>query len=399
MIVTCLFSSPEGDILLDPEDLSRPFLLTPEKAHPHLTLGDYFDTMRKCILDDGGELLKGALKSASRKNFNVEEIQRIQIRSEKHGLLYHLASVEVITAKVRVKFTLSTAISPNGIDCILQEHDILQRLNRRTQFSFLPEIYGIRKTSCRTAGGKAVEMVMLAAQWFEDYHEWHVTTDPSDHRQKIEIWDLKRGPRYASSREAALIIEECSKILACYYDYENFDHIGAWHHAAGDFIVKCPRDGKPEVKLTTVRNYAPLMAAFSGKEVDPTIAILYFFLDTTVRMRLDRLDGVGEMVWLDDFAVGATVKGFFEGLRLGEIEGDGTAAARADNLLSLLQSFDQPEFIQVFDPLLAHYAAHDSNNMHLIGTHITDHMRFLRRALQDFHWSRTNSSLHTPVSN
>ena len=137
MIVTYLFSSPEGDILLDPEDLARPFLLTPQKAHPHLTLGDYFDTIRNCILEDRGALLKEAFRSVSDHKFNVEEIQKIQIRSEKHGVLYHLASVEVFTAEGAVKFTVSTAISQKGRDCILHEHDILHRLNDQTRF-FIP---------------------------------------------------------------------------------------------------------------------------------------------------------------------------------------------------------------------------------------------------------------------
>ena len=385
MIVTYLFSSPEGDILLDPEDLARPFLLTPQKAHPHLTLGDYFDTIRNCILEDRGALLKEAFKSASDHKFNVEEIQKIQIRSEKHGILYHLASVEVFTTKSPVKFTLSTAISQKGRECILQEHDILHRLNRQTQFSLLPRTFGIRKMLCRTASGKTEEMVMLAAQWFEDYHEWHVTTDPLDLRQKIEIWDLKRGTRYASSGEAALIIEECSKIMACYYDFKNCNHIGAWHHAAGDFIVKCPQGHNPEVKLTTVRNYAPMMAAFTGKDADPTIAFIYFFLDTTIRMRMDRLDGVGEMVWLDDFAVTATVKGLFEGLRLQEVKEDGAKRIQGDGLLSLLQSFDTSELAQVFQPLLDHHTTQDSDGMDLINVHIADHIGLLHQAIQDFH--------------
>ncbi|MCG6881254.1 MAG: hypothetical protein LJE96_19185 [Deltaproteobacteria bacterium] len=385
MMVSYLFASPEGDIVLNPEELSRPFLLNPEKAHPHLTLGDYFDTIRKCILEDEGELLKGALKSVSDKNFNLQDVLKIQIRSEKHGVLYHLASVEAIMAEVRVKFTLSTAISQEGQGCILKEHDILRWLNRHSRFSFLPEIYGIKRMICHTAGGRAEEMVMLAAQWFEDYHEWHVTRDPRDNRQKIQIWDLKSGPRYASAEESSIIIEKCSKILAFYYDFENFNQIRTWHHAAGDFIVKCRGDQKPAVKLTTVRKYAPLMTAFSGKEVDPTIAFIYFFLDTTIRMRLDRLDGVGKTVWLEDFALAATVKGFFDGLRELETKGDGAAAVRADSLLSLLQSFDKSEFARVFDPLLAHYAAQASNGMDLINAHIGDHIGFLRQAFQEFH--------------
>ncbi|MBW2710112.1 MAG: hypothetical protein JRD04_12810, partial [Deltaproteobacteria bacterium] len=330
MIVAYLFSSPEGDISLGPEDLSRSFLITPEKTHPHLTLGDYFDAVKACILDNQGELLNRALKIKSHEDFSLENVQKIQIRSEKHGILYHLTSVEVFMGETHVKFTLSTAISGKGVACIMHEHDILDRLNRNSEFSFLPEIYGIKKMTCHTAQGKTEEMVMLGAQWFEDYHEWHMAVDPADGRQKIQIWDLNRGPRYASATEASIIIEECSKILTLYYDFGDFSHIGAWHHAAGDFIVKCHRDDRLDVRLTTVRKYAPLPVT---EDASPMISIIYFFLDTTIHMRLDRLDGVGETVWIDDFAVTATVKGFFEGLRArGETKGDGVEGVGADDL-------------------------------------------------------------------
>ena len=382
MIVAYLFSSPEGDITLDPEDLSRPFLITPEKAHPHLTLGNYFDTVKACILKDQGELLKRALKGKSRNDFDLEYVRKIQIRSEKHGILYHLASVEVFMGETHVKFTLSTAISGKGVECIMHEHDILDRLNRNSEFLFLPEIYGIRKMTCNTAQGKTVEMVMLAAQWFEDYHEWHLAVDPADGRQKIKIWDLKRGPRYASTTEASTIIEECSKILTLYYDFGDFSHIGAWHHAAGDFIVNTQRNGKLNVRLTTVRKYEPQPAM---EDASPMIAVIYFFLDTTVNMRLDRLDGVGEMVWLGDFAVTAAVKGFFEGLRSRETKGDGVVGVRADDLLTLMQSFDVPELKRVYEPLLTHYRAQHSDEAALISTRLDGHISFLRQALQDFH--------------
>jgi len=293
--------------------------------------------------------------------------------------------VEVITAEARVKFTLSTAISQEGQDCILKEHDILHRLNRNSGFSFLPETYGIRKMTCHTAQGKTVEMVILAAQWFEDYHEWHIAVDPADDTRKIQIWDLKRGPRYASAGEASIIIGECSKILALYYDFENCNHIGAWHHAAGDFIVNCPQGGKPKVKLTTVRKYAPLMAAFSGRDVDPIIAFIYFLLDTTVRMRLDRLDGVGEMVWLDDFVVAATVKGFFDGLRELEIKEDGVKKVLAADLLKLMKSFARAEIKRVFEPLSARYNDENTDEAAVIDIHLDDHISFLFQALQDFH--------------
>ena len=42
--------------------------------------------------------------------------------------------------------------------------------------------------------------------------------------------------------------------------------------------------------------------------------MLIFFLNLSIRNRLDRLDGVGETVWSDNIAVEGTLKGFLKGL-------------------------------------------------------------------------------------
>lgn len=382
MIVAYLFSSPEGDISLDPEDLLRPFLVTPEKVHPHLTLGNYFDVMKAYVLKNQGELLQRVLKDKWRKDWCLDDVQKIKIRSEKHGILYHLASIEVFLKEIRTKFTLSTALSKAGIECLVREHDILDRLNQTFGFPFLPEVYGIREMACPTDQGTTEKLILLSAQWFEDYHEWHLAMDPVDGRRKFKIWDLKRGHRYASRTEAFRIIEECSRILALYYDSGDFSQISSWHHAAGDFIVNTRGDGELNVRLTTVRKYEPLMDSFSERNVNPMIAMIYFFLDTTLRMRLDRLEGVGETAWLDDFAVTAAIKGFFEGLHEWEKMEEGVSGVQVAELLSLLKSFDRPELERIFEPLMDHYVTQDSHGMAF--THMDDHIRFLHQALQDF---------------
>ena len=43
-------------------------------------------------------------------------------------------------------------------------------------------------------------------------------------------------------------------------------------------------------------------------------ALLVFFLNTAIKMRIDRLDGVGGIVWSDKMALKGILKGFFEGL-------------------------------------------------------------------------------------
>ncbi len=128
------------------------------------------------------------------------------------------------------------------------------------------------------------------------------------------------------------------------------------------------------------------MESFSERNVNPMIAMIYFFLDTTLHMRLDRLDGVSETVWLDDFAVPAAIKGFFEGLHKREAMGGGVSGAQAAELLSLLKAFDRPELERVLEPLIDHYATQDSDGMvTFMSAHMDDHINVLRQALQDFH--------------
>jgi len=62
MEIKYLFSSQEGDISLGPEDLARPFLITPSEHHPFLTLEDYFNTIREFVLKDQGKRLVYILK-------------------------------------------------------------------------------------------------------------------------------------------------------------------------------------------------------------------------------------------------------------------------------------------------------------------------------------------------
>ncbi len=74
------------------------------------------------------------------------------------------------------------------------------------------------------------------------------------------------------------------------------------------------------MKLITVRGYAPLLENVPDlnngeKDVELILqALLIFFLNLSVRMRLDRFDGVGDIIWADGIAVQSTLAGFIEGL-------------------------------------------------------------------------------------
>lgn len=94
----------------------------------------------------------------------------------------------------------------------------------------------------------------------------------------------------------------------------SFSQIFPWHHAAGDFVVRF-RDPGLDVRLVTVRDFRPMFDAGATEAPRWFLeALLLFFLNLTIRMRLDRLDGVGDLVWADQWVLLAAIEGFFQGL-------------------------------------------------------------------------------------
>jgi len=126
------------------------------------------------------------------------------------------------------------------------------------------------------------------------------------------LWD--GADRRSLARELVLpLYRQAAMILTCYYDLFTFEQISAWHHAAGDFIVSVC-DNRLDMKLITVREYTPMA---DNSQQDPGAMIqsmLIFMLNLSLRMRLDRIEGVGEPVWADDRAVTGTIAGFFDGM-------------------------------------------------------------------------------------
>jgi len=125
------------------------------------------------------------------------------------------------------------------------------------------------------------------------------------------------------------------------------------------------------------------MDYFSENTVNPMIAIVYFFLNLTVRMRLDRLDGVGDVAWAGDFCVNAISEGFFDAIRIMEAEGR-YHLGRPNDLLFLLRSFGEEEIRNLFYPLEAWYREGDPAEFPVIQANLRNHVKLLYHALQTF---------------
>jgi hypothetical protein len=289
--------------------------LTEKEPADSICSGDYFQALETFIESDGYDILCRALSASLQQEIKPDEIREIRITLEKHGEFYHPARMEALARHQKSSFVLNVAVSDTGLETIKNEFRLLNRLNDEYPLCFLPKIYGFGEVE--TTGKRKIRVVL--GQWFEGYNEFHISRDPSDHTNKILVWDDLHGHNFLSPEQSADLYRQAAGILTYYYNIESFEQILSWHHAAGDFVVKI-NNGDLDLKLVTVRGYAPFFknaSHFKKGETDVELtlqALLIFFLNLSVRMRLDRLDGVGDIVWADRLAVKSTVEGFLEGL-------------------------------------------------------------------------------------
>ncbi len=278
--------------------------------------GDYFCAVRSFLENNRFAILTSAVAQHLNRDIKSEDIEKIRIFLEKHGEFYHPARIEANVNGEVAPFVVNVAVSHAGKESIQREYKILQKLNSNFPYSFLPKVYG--QGQVRTK--KNLQVNMFLGEWFEGFNEFHISKDPSDEKKRINVWVSEKGNLFLTAEQTLELYRQAAMILTCYYDVETFEQIFPWHHAAGDFVIKLINN-KVKTRLVTVRQYASMFEENDSEDQDQGAdlileALLVFFLNLSIRMRLDRLDGVGEIVWSDDVAVEGTLKGFFEGLVL-----------------------------------------------------------------------------------
>ena len=368
-----LFSAPGHDVPVSNEDRARPFLMAPATPHPFLSLGDYLDALTAFLSRDRGAALLAVLNNRMvDRPATLSDLQPLLVRTEKHGALYHIASVECLLPNRSVKLAITTAVTEENRRRLTREYSLLNRLHDNTRDPALPEIFCVTDQTI-AANGDTATLTMMLGEWFDDYHEWHISREANGTPQ-IRLWDMKTGYRFLDKREQAALLQQVAAILTRHYDPESGSQIYPWHHAAGDFVV-CGSPNALHVKLITTRDYEPLLYYPPAAGLLP--GLLSFFLHLTIRMRLDRLDGVGEPVWLDDFSLPATIAGFAE-----ELHKKNHPAIDPDDTLELLKEFSREELLTGCEPLLALYEQEDAEDTELIRANLKNHCRLLQKCLQ-----------------
>jgi len=277
--------------------------------------GDYFESICSFFEQNGCQALSRVLTQRLQHTIVPEDIGQLRIHLEKHGEFYHPARIETDVFGQTLSFVLNVAVSDIGKKHLADEFQNLKRLNAEFSETYLPQVY----TAAEAASRSGTAFSMFLGEWFEDYHEFHISRENSDRRNRVCVWDDRKGRKYLSHQQTLRLYRQASRIMTCYYNIATFEHIAKWHHAAGDFIIHLDQKSL-DLRLITVRGYAPLFGGVSsresgGRNVEQILqALLIFLLKLSLRMRLDRIDGVGELVWSDPGVVRSTVEGVFEGL-------------------------------------------------------------------------------------
>ena len=362
----------ESEVWTTPIPLSR----KPSDKQDDISVshGDYFYAVRDFLEKDSFRLILSALSQQIHQDVPLRKIKEIRIYLAKHGEFYHPARIETLLPESRVSFVLNVAVSGAGKDCVQRECRLLQKLNKDFSFSFLPRVFGRGMVFIKAAN---LELKMFLGEWLEGYNEFHISRDPSDDKLKLVVWDQKAGSYFLTAGQTMELYRQAAMVLTGYYNVETFEHIFSWHHAAGDFVVKCQND-KIDVKLVAVRQYGPMFAGndgFDSQSPDVVIvleALLVFFLNLALRMRLDRLDGTGEIVWSDKVAAQQSLKGFLDALAL-KSTGSMMAEPLVDCFQQHLSSYTRSELLALHRALVAKYHPR-SPDLAVIKQHLAQHV-------------------------
>jgi hypothetical protein len=283
-----------------------------EPAEAAVSIGDYFQAVQLFLETSGRDAL---VRSLGEQAADAAFARDVRIFLAKHGEYYHPARVETEIGGRLFQRVVNVAVSAAGRALLLKDYANLERLNREFPRSYVPRVYGTGQVDT----GKGRPLALFLAEWFSGFCEFHLTQRSPGVEHALLLWDPENGNRYLDSDQARWIYHEVARILTHYFNLDTLESVGSWHHAAGDFVAKLT-GSRLEIRMVTVRRYGPVFRSRHKADdacPDPKTLLeilLIFLLDLSIRTRLDRLDGTGDIAWSDLLAVGATVDGMLAGL-------------------------------------------------------------------------------------
>jgi hypothetical protein len=278
--------------------------------------GDYFSAARACVEARLDRVVAPAISRKTGASTRAADIESVAVFLKKHGAFYHPARIEARSRGRVCSFVWNAAFSDAGRARVKEEVRVIQGLNAGSFPGFLPEVFDVGEIPAGDGGC----LSFFLGEWFEGHSELHLSRR-RDASAGLKVWS-ETGPCFFLSPKLEWeFYERSAFILTCFYNPETFEQVFPWHHAAGDFIVK-PIDGGLDVRLVTARGRGAL---FGCEDPDPEAVfqgLAFFWINLSIRTRLDRMDGTGETAWAGDRAGPAAWSGFLKALNEKKRRGD-----------------------------------------------------------------------------
>ncbi len=300
----------------------------PPPLAARLTYGQYMSSVVRLLSQNSFMVLRKLLKKQLKPTPELEAASNIELIAEKHGALYSVSRLRICFADDERSFAVNCAFSPGQQAFLEVEVGLLAKLHARYGLTYLPLPF---------ISAKAPGLMLSIAEWFENHHEFHLSPDASG-APAINVWRQGGGRQFLDAEKTLELYAQASKILTLHLDGRSFSQIYPWHHGAGDFVVD-ESQNPLSLRLITVRGYRPLLARKSDCR-DKMLGSLHFFVNLGIRMRIDRLDGTGELAWAGPHCLPGVIRGFVEAW---ETRWENTHLPKACEIFSLFLDFSPEE--------------------------------------------------------
>lgn len=275
-----------------------------------LTYGRYFTAVRDYLAQNDFQTLRQAAAQLWGQERGRASLSELSIYLEKHGQFYHPARAVIEIGDQVRSFVINLAVTENGRVILHTDVHNIQSLQSYFPYNFLPLMYDCAEFD---SGGQLVTIAL--GEWLCGFFEFHLSMQPDSDRPAMAVWDPTRGPVLLTERQTRAVFRQAAKILTAYLNLESFEQILNWHNAAGDFVVQVA-DRQTDVRLITIRGYGPLFPGLEVTAENVLHLLSLFLLNNSLRLCLDRNDGIGEPAWAGPTAVSAILAGTLDGLQL-----------------------------------------------------------------------------------
>lgn len=376
----------ETDSWIEPESalwkhpLPESSLTKPSTTEHPPTYGELFDQVSRWITPMGATDVPRSPIAADPivQNIALDRCEPVSIRLVKHGAYYHVCRVTFPVLEGNpIDLAVNAAVSPPGLSVIELDFNWMRALYGRSSNPILPKVHDFS----RVTSPQGRSWALFSSEWLSGFSEFHPSFDTRSNRLAIRVWEMGNTGPFLDETYERLLYRKIAGILTLLYDIRTASEVHPWHHAAGDFVL-CQSGNDLQIRLITIRNYCPLLETQEASGLPSLwLRLLVFLCHLSIRNRLDRVDGIGQVCWSEEFVVEETIQGFWDALSIHPQKAM-LSEGNAEGFRDFLSTLDPGTVYEICDQIVGSYPP-TAPEIDTIRQHLLDHAGVLYCALNE----------------